>query len=75
MWDFGSWDTESRADVIIEGQFEFHAGLGEAEHDVAGVAALVADGSAGDFSFGDEGADVVLARVGVERDFRAVEDA
>ncbi len=75
VWDFGSWDTESRADVIIEGQFEFHAGLGEAEHDVAGVAALVADGSAGDFSFGDEGADVVLARVGVERDFRAVEDA
>ena len=69
VWDFGSWDTKSRADVIIEGQFEFHAGLGEAEHDVAGVAAFVADGSAGDFSFGDEGADIVFARVGVERNF------
>jgi hypothetical protein len=49
---------------MVEGHFELHAGLGEADHDIAGVAAFVADGSAGDFSFGDEGADVVFRGVG-----------
>ena len=35
----------------------------------------IADGSAGDFSFRYEGADVVFGSVGVDRDFRAVENA
>ena len=44
--------------------------FGQPQHDVARVAAFVADGSARDFSFRDEGADVVFRGVGVERDFR-----
>ena len=39
----------------------------EAQHDISGVAASVADGSTGDFPFSDEGADVVFGSVGVER--------
>ncbi len=45
------------------------------QHDVARVAARVADGPAGDFSFRDEGADVVFGRVGVDRDLQAFENA
>src|SRR6266481_1078244 len=47
----------------------------EAQHDVTGVVAAVANGSTGDFTFGDEGADVVFGTVGVEGNFRPVEDA
>ena len=53
---------EAGAEIVEERDFEFFAGLGEAEHGVAGLAAFVADGSAGDFAFGDEGADVVFLR-------------
>ncbi len=47
----------------------------EAQHDVTGVAAAVANSSTGDFPFGDEGTDVVFGTVGVEGNFRPVEDA
>src|SRR5271166_3565733 len=53
LWDFRAWDLQSGAEVIEERDFELGAGLGEAEHDVAGDASSFADGSAGDFSFGD----------------------
>ena len=59
-----SRDSQARADVMVEGHFELHAGVGEAEHDIAGVAAPVGDGSARDFSLRDEGADVVFRGVG-----------
>ena len=36
---------------------------------------LFAGGSAGDFPFDHEGANVVFRRVGMQRDFGAVEDA
>src|SRR6516165_354348 len=42
---------------------------------VTGVAAFEADGSAGNFSFGDAGADVVFGSVGVEGNFRPIENA
>ena len=61
--------------MVEEADFQLLAGLGEAEHDVARVAAIVADGSAGDFPFDHEGANVIFRRVGMERDFGAVENA
>jgi hypothetical protein len=67
-------NVEAGAEVVEEQDFEL-AGLREAEHDVAGLAAAFADGSAGDFAFGGEGADVVFGGVGVERDIRPVEHA
>ncbi len=63
------------ADRVEERDFEFFAGPGEAEHGVAGLAAFFADGSAGDFALGDEGADVVFGSVRIERNVRPVEDA
>ena len=64
-----------RAHEFVERQFQLHAGFGQPQHDVACVATLVADGPAGDFSFRDEGADVVFGSVGVDRNFRAFENA
>src|SRR5271156_5944592 len=73
--DGGAWNAQAGGEIVEEGDFEFHAGLGEAEHGVAGLAAVFADGSAGDFALGDKGADVVFRGVGVERDFRPFEQA
>ena len=75
MWDWGSWDGEAVAEIVEERDFELLAGLGEAKHDVAGVAAFVADSPSGDFALGDEDADVVFRGVRVERDMGMVEDA
>jgi hypothetical protein len=73
--DVRAGDAETVAEVVEEGILSFHAGLGEAEHDLAGLAALFTDGSARDFALGDEGADVVFRGVGVERDLRSFEHA
>src|ERR1019366_7013943 len=73
--DFWPWDAEAGADEFVERQFQLHAGFGKPQHGVARVATLVADGPAGDFSFRDEGADVVFGGVGVDRNFRAFENA
>src|SRR5208283_5427271 len=69
--DFWPWDAEACADEFVERQLQLHAGFVEPQHNVARVATHVADGPAGDFSFGDEGADVVFGCVGVERNFWA----
>ena len=61
--DFRSFDAEAVADEFVERQFQFHTGFGEAQHDVAGVAAAVADGFARDFPFRGEGANVVFGSV------------
>src|SRR5208282_4707940 len=71
----GSRESEAVAEIVEEGDAEFRACLGEAEHDVASAAAFVGHGSAGDFALGDEGADVVFGGVGVEGDFRPLEHA
>ena len=73
--DFEAWDAEAVADEVVERQFQFHAGFGQPQHGVARVAAFFADSSTGNFSFGDEGADVVFGSVGVDRNFRAFENA
>jgi hypothetical protein len=39
--DFGAWDAEAVADEVVERQFQFHAGFGEAQHDVAGFRGLL----------------------------------
>ena len=39
MWDGGSWNGEPVAEIVEEGDFEFDAGPGEAEHDVASLSA------------------------------------
>ena len=44
IWDLGSWDAETGSEVVEEADFELRAGLGEAEHDVAGLTPLFADG-------------------------------
>jgi hypothetical protein len=72
--DFSAWDAEAVADEVVERQFQFHAGFGQPQHDVTRVAAFFADSSTGNFSFGDEGADVVFGSVGVDRNFRAFEN-
>ena len=72
MW---SRDSETVAKVVEERDFELGAGLGEAEHDVSGDASFFADRPAGDFSLGDDGANVVFAGVGVEGNFRPLEHA
>ena len=69
----GSGDGESVAEICEEGDAALHAGLHEAEQDVAGIPACVADSSAGDLALGDIGADVVFGAVGIERDLGAVE--
>ena len=66
----GVLEWRAVAEIVEEGDFEFDADPGEAEHDVASLSALFADGSAGDFALGDEGADIVFRGVGVEGDFR-----
>jgi hypothetical protein len=47
VWNFGAWDSQSVADDVVERQFQFHAGFGQTEHDVADAAALAAYGCAG----------------------------
>src|SRR5580700_5273710 len=66
---------EGGAEIVEEGDFEFGAGLGEADHDVAVVAAAVADRPARDFALGDEDANVAFQGVGVEGNLGAIEDA
>jgi hypothetical protein len=52
----------------MERDAELAAGLHQAEQDVAGSPPLLAHGAAGDPALGDAGADVVLGRIGVQRD-------
>ena len=68
-------NAESVAEIDEEGDAELHAGLHQAEQDIARVAAGFADGPAGDLALGDEGADVVFGAVGVERDLGTVKHA
>ena len=68
-------DSEASADIFEEGHFELHAGFGETEHGVSGVATFVADGSSGDFSLCDEGADIAFRGVGMERNVGPLKDA
>ena len=44
--DAGAGNGEAGAEIVEERDFELPAGLGEAEHDVAGDASVFADGSA-----------------------------
>ncbi|HMA72709.1 MAG TPA: hypothetical protein VKP67_14665, partial [Xanthobacteraceae bacterium] len=62
-WDLGSGYGEASAQKVIERQVELHASFCQSEHDVARITTFEADGSAGDFPFGDEGADVVFGSV------------
>ncbi len=73
--DGGARNAEAGAEIVEEGDFEFLGGFGEAEHCVARLATFFADGSAGDFALGDEGADVVFGGGGVERDVGPLEHA
>src|SRR5208283_3504362 len=75
LGDCGAGNAEAGAEIVEEGNFQFLAGLGEAEHHVAGLSAFFADRSAGDFALGDEGSDVVFGGVGVEGDFGSIEHA
>ena len=45
-------NVESVAEIGEEGNAELHAGLHEAEQDIAGIPACVADSSAGDLALG-----------------------
>ncbi len=53
---------------------EFRAGLCESQEGVAAIAPEVASSTPTDLPLGDLAADVVLRAVGVQRDFRAVEN-
>lgn len=59
---------------MIEGDAELLAGLHQPEHDVAGNATADTDGAAGDLAPGDEGANIVLRRVGVQGSIRVLEN-
>jgi len=67
----GAWDAEAISEEAVIGYAEFTAGLEQAEDSVASGLTDLADGSSGDFSLGDDGADVVFRSIGVKRDFRA----
>jgi len=71
----GSWNAEPVAEIDEEGDAELHAGLHQAEQDIASIASGLAYRSAGDFALGDEGADVVFGAVCVERDLGTVKNA
>lgn len=69
----GTRDGEAISEEAVVGDAEFAGCFEQAEHGVAGDLAGLADGAAGDFALGHDGADVVLPAVGVERDLGAVE--
>lgn len=69
------WNVETIAEIALERQAELAAGLHQAEESFAAVAAGVRAGGGGDLAVGDPAADVVLRAVGVERDFRPIEDS
>src|SRR5450631_2887848 len=73
--DLGAGYAEARAQECIERQLELRAGFRQSEHGITGVAAVVADGTTGDFPLCHQGANVVFGSVGVEGNFWAVEDA
>ena len=69
-----SWDDQSVAEIVPEGNAELRTGFGEPEKGIVAIAPGVAAGSAADLSPGDLAADVIFRSVGVQRDLRAIED-
>lgn len=55
---------------MVKGNVELLAGLHQPEHNIAGDATVEADGSTRDLSLGDEGTNIVLRRIGVQRNLR-----
>jgi len=72
-WNGLTGYAEPVAEKMPEGCFQLPAGLHQAEHDVARDAAVSTDRAAGDLPFCDEGADVVLGGIGVERNVGPLE--
>jgi hypothetical protein len=73
---WGCWGrAQAGAEIVEDGDFECPAGLGAAEPEVAGLAALFADGSAGDFALVTKARMSFSEALGVERDFRPFEPA
>ena len=70
----GSWNTEAVTKEVVEGHLELFACLGKPEHHIASFPSIFADGPAGDLPLCDEGADVILGAVGVQRDVRTLEN-
>ena len=70
----GNVGTEAGAQVIPEGYSQLPACLGEAEEGVAGVTTSVGSCGAADLAANDLTADVVFGAVGMQGDFRPVED-
>lgn len=60
----GDVEAEPIADVRIERNAKFPAGLRQTEHDVSRLA-FVTHGAAGDLPLDDTGTNVVLGRIGV----------
>jgi len=71
----GAFDGEAVSEEAVERDVELGAGLHQAEHDVAGDHAGLADGTAGYLALGDDGADVVFRAVGVQWDLGALQHA
>jgi hypothetical protein len=64
-------DRQSCTEVVPERDFEFGAGLDDAEEGVTAIAADIAAGTAAELAPGHVAADVVLRSVGVQRDLHA----
>ncbi len=62
--------TEAKpvSQIMVEREPELLAGLHQTEHDVSRDPAVAAHRAAGDFSFRDEGPQVIFRCVGVQRD-------
>ena len=69
-----SHDLQSATQIIPDRDAELIAGLCEAQKSITAIAADIASCSRADLPARDLTADVVLRSVGVERDFRPVED-
>ena len=67
-------DLESAAQKVPDRNAELFAGFGEAQESVAAVATVLAGCAGADFPPGDVAADVFLGIVGVERDFRPIQE-
>ena len=75
-WDGGcGFGAEAGAKIVPEGDVEFPACFGEAEEGIASIAAGVGSSCAADFAADDLTSDIVFRPIGVQRDFRPVEDA
>ena len=72
--DWLTRDTETTSEVVPECDAEFGARLGQSEEGIAAVTSEIAAGSSADFTPCYLTSDVVFGAIGMQRDFRPLQD-